>query len=322
MKKTKRSLLCIVCIAVVCGAQSEESPWDPQSDTGKQPTEQNTDKNAPAGDTKPAALADRLAALTAELDKNHSALKASGAMYESDLYSMARARIALAEPVITKKPKSEKAREAFAACSLLSHAAVAQMKAIANSARIDSLHGVNEKVLTELNATHEKINSIEKSHASRLKEQLEAERQRAEALQEEAERKFKGLQSELINVKQDARGTIISMSDILFDVGKATLTTDLKTNLAKIAGILMVYKEPKIIIEGHTDNTGSEEFNQRLSEHRAQNVLEYLIEQGVEPSRLRSVGYAFHRPIASNDTKEGRQKNRRVDLVIQDKRVR
>ncbi|MCL2220259.1 MAG: OmpA family protein [Chitinispirillia bacterium] len=106
------------------------------------------------------------------------------------------------------------------------------------------------------------------------------------------------------------------MSDILFETGKATLTANLKTNLARIAGILMVYKEPNIMVEGHTDNVGTRDFNQKLSEDRARNVMKFLVENGVEAGRLTAVGSAFDKPIADNATPEGRAKNRRVDLII------
>jgi outer membrane protein OmpA-like peptidoglycan-associated protein len=136
---------------------------------------------------------------------------------------------------------------------------------------------------------------------------------------EEAKNKLNDLQSKLIQVTQDARGIILSMSDILFDVNKASLKGDLKTSLAKVAGILSVYQELNVSVEGHTDNTGSEEHNLKLSEQRAQNVLDFLVAQGIEASRLTSKGYGMTLPIADNKTKEGRQKNRRVDLVIKDK---
>ncbi|MFW5960472.1 MAG: OmpA family protein, partial [Chitinivibrionales bacterium] len=126
------------------------------------------------------------------------------------------------------------------------------------------------------------------------------------------------LQSSLIKVSKDARGTIISMSDILFETGKAALTPKLETNLAKIAGILAVFKNSNVLIEGHTDNTGSDEFNKVLSEKRAESVKEFMIEQGVAEKRLTAEGYGFSRPVADNSTKEGRAKNRRVDLIVQD----
>lgn len=152
-----------------------------------------------------------------------------------------------------------------------------------------------------------------------LQKALAEERAKAEERQKEAMNKLNELQSKLIQVSKDARGIILSMSDILFDVNQATLKADLKTSLAKVAGILSVYQQFKVSIEGNTDNTGSEEFNMKLSEQRATNVMNFLIEQGIDADRLTAKGLGMTMPIADNNTKEGRQKNRRVDLVIQDK---
>ncbi|MFA6622892.1 MAG: OmpA family protein [Fibrobacteraceae bacterium] len=151
-----------------------------------------------------------------------------------------------------------------------------------------------------------------------LNKLLAEERAKAEARQNEARNKLNELQSKLIQVTQDARGIILSMSDILFDVDKATLKPDLQTSLAKIAGILSVYQELAVSVEGHTDNTGTAEHNMKLSEQRAQNVLDFLVKQGIEGKRLSAKGYGMTMPVADNATKEGRQKNRRVDLVIKD----
>ena len=152
-----------------------------------------------------------------------------------------------------------------------------------------------------------------------LNKLLQEERVKAEARQNEAKNKLNELQSRLIQVTEDARGIILSMSDILFDVDKATLKADLKTSLARVAGILSVYQELNVSVEGHTDNTGSAEHNRKLSEQRAKNVLEFLVAQGIDASRLTAKGYGMTMPVADNATKEGRQKNRRVDLVIKDK---
>ncbi|OWV06223.1 flagellar motor protein MotB [Fibrobacter sp. UWH3] len=151
------------------------------------------------------------------------------------------------------------------------------------------------------------------------KKALAEERAKAEARQQDAMNKLNELQSKLIQVSKDARGIILSMSDILFDVNKATLKSDLKTSLAKVAGILSVYQQFNVSIEGNTDNTGSEEHNMKLSQQRADNVMNFLVEQGIEAGRLTAKGLGMSMPIADNSTKEGRQKNRRVDLVIQDK---
>ena len=158
-----------------------------------------------------------------------------------------------------------------------------------------------------------------KAREDSLNKLLQEERAKAEARQNEAKNKLNELQSKLIQVTEDARGIILSMSDILFDVDKASLKADLKTSLARVAGILTVYQELNVSVEGHTDNTGSEEHNLKLSEQRAKNVLDFLVDQGIDAGRLTSKGFGMSKPVADNATKEGRQKNRRVDLVIKDK---
>ena len=177
----------------------------------------------------------------------------------------------------------------------------------------------SEELRQRAKAREDSLRKAAKEREAALQKALDEERQKAEARQQEAKNKLNDLQSKLIQVTQDARGIILSMSDILFDVNKASLKGDLKTSLAKVAGILSVYQELNVSVEGHTDNTGSEEHNLKLSEQRAQNVLDFLVAQGIEASRLTSKGYGMTLPIADNKTKEGRQKNRRVDLVIKDK---
>lgn len=169
-------------------------------------------------------------------------------------------------------------------------------------------------------ADREALRSEEaKAREDSLNKLLAEERAKAEARQNEARNKLNELQSRLIQVTEDARGIILSMSDILFDVDKATLKPDLKTSLARVAGILSVYQELNVSVEGHTDNTGSEKHNLKLSEQRAQNVLEFLVAQGIDAKRLSAKGFGMSVPVADNATKEGRQKNRRVDLVIKDR---
>jgi outer membrane protein OmpA-like peptidoglycan-associated protein len=272
--------------------------------------------------------------LTKYLEESYKKYEGKLNLNNLDLYPRALARIHASAPLVAKKPESEEARSAFSSCSLLIEAAVLQLYAENNKAQITSLQKQINSVLNQIKSANESINKLERGKASQLKadldaeklnakkarEEAEAERLKAQKLREEAEKKFSELQSSLIQVTNDARGTIISMSDILFEINKANLTADLKTSLAKIAGILLVFKTSNIIVEGHTDNQGSKEYNQTLSEKRAENVMNFLIEQGVASSRLKSVGYGLTKPIADNDTKEGRQKNRRVDLIVQEKK--
>jgi outer membrane protein OmpA-like peptidoglycan-associated protein len=105
-------------------------------------------------------------------------------------------------------------------------------------------------------------------------------------------------------------------SGILFDVNKAVLKPVSKENLDKLAEILNKYEDTNILLEGHTDATGSDEYNMDLSEKRATSVGNHLAIQGVNPTRFTIMGYGESQPIATNDTDEGRQLNRRVEIAI------
>jgi outer membrane protein OmpA-like peptidoglycan-associated protein len=266
------------------------------------------------------SLAQRVESLNKRLEHAVTAYEKHGEVVESNVALRARAQVDILRRHLEEKPKGKEAPRMFSSCSLLVEAGIAELTVLTNQARIRHLQAKLNRTLDSLNSVHESILDIERSRASELKADLDKERRKADKLRKEAQRKFNELQSALIQVSRDARGTIISMSDILFDVNKATLKPELKTNLAKIAGILTVFKNSRVTVEGHTDNQGSAEYNQALSEKRAQNVMEFLIEQGIQPHRLSAVGYGLTRPVADNSTAEGRQKNRRVDLVVQEKR--
>jgi len=105
-------------------------------------------------------------------------------------------------------------------------------------------------------------------------------------------------------------------SGLLFDVDKWTLRDASKENLAKLAKILNKYRDTNVLIEGHTDSTGPEDHNLILSRHRAESVSFYLAELEVSSGRFSMMGYGDSQPIATNDTPEGRQQNRRVDIAI------
>jgi outer membrane protein OmpA-like peptidoglycan-associated protein len=105
-------------------------------------------------------------------------------------------------------------------------------------------------------------------------------------------------------------------SGILFDVNKAALRPEAQTNLTKLATILNKYADTNILIEGHTDSDGTEEYNLELSRNRAASVSNYLAGLAVAPSRFTTMGYGESQPIASNDTAEGKQQNRRVEIAI------
>jgi len=106
--------------------------------------------------------------------------------------------------------------------------------------------------------------------------------------------------------------------NVEFDTDKAVVKEKYDSEIKKVADFMKTYPKTTAVIEGHTDNVYTPEYNQKLSEARANSVRLYLINHfGVKASRLSSVGYGLSRPIASNNTEEGRQKNRRVQAVIE-----
>jgi outer membrane protein OmpA-like peptidoglycan-associated protein len=120
----------------------------------------------------------------------------------------------------------------------------------------------------------------------------------------------------ILATRDTARGLVVNMSDVLFDSGKFTLRPLAREKLAKISGIVLAYPDLKLAIEGNTDSVGTEAFNQVLSERRAEGVRSYLTEQGVPQSSTSATGLGKSQPIASNATSEGRQQNRRVELIV------
>lgn len=118
-------------------------------------------------------------------------------------------------------------------------------------------------------------------------------------------------------VERVGEGILITFeSGLVFDFDSYNLRDDTKTNLTELAGTLKKYDDTNILIEGHTDDTGEDAYNQKLSESRAAAVESFLTQQGVENSRLTTKGYGENQPLDSNDTEAGKQKNRRVEVAI------
>jgi outer membrane protein OmpA-like peptidoglycan-associated protein len=116
--------------------------------------------------------------------------------------------------------------------------------------------------------------------------------------------------------RDTARGLIVSLSDVLFDTGKSTLRPVAREKLAKISGIVLAYPDLRLAIEGNTDSVGGDAMNQQLSERRADSVRDYLAKENIPAASMTSKGFGKMQPVASNDTAEGRQQNRRVELVV------
>lgn len=122
--------------------------------------------------------------------------------------------------------------------------------------------------------------------------------------------------SQVLETRDTERGLVVNMGDVLFDVGKSTLRPDAREKLAKLSGLVLGHQGLKLEAEGHTDSTGSDALNQRLSEERAEVVRAYLESQGILSENLTARGFGKNMPIADNTTAKGRQANRRVEIVI------
>ena len=146
----------------------------------------------------------------------------------------------------------------------------------------------------------------------------EAERQRQEAVRQKEEMRARLLAqlNQVLQTRDTARGLIVSMPDVLFDFNKYTLKPEARERLARISGIVLAYPDLRLQIEGYTDAIGSDEYNQTLSEKRAEAVRDYLVSSGVSMNNVAGQGLGKADPVADNSTAAGRKLNRRVEMIV------
>jgi outer membrane protein OmpA-like peptidoglycan-associated protein len=152
--------------------------------------------------------------------------------------------------------------------------------------------------------------------AQAAQRQAEQNVQQATQQTEQIREKLKEQLNQVLATRETARGLIVNMSDVLFDTGQYTLKPGAREKLAKVSGILLAYPNLQLQVEGYTDNVGSQDFNQTLSEKRAGAVRDYLTSEGVAMNNISATGYGMNDPIADNSTSAGRAENRRVQLVV------
>lgn len=145
-----------------------------------------------------------------------------------------------------------------------------------------------------------------------------AQQQAQDAIRQKEEMRAKLLAqlNQVLQTRDTARGLIVSMPDVLFDFNKYTLKPEARERLAKVSGIVFAYPDLKLDIEGYTDAIGSDDYNQILSEKRADSVRGYLVSSGVVPDHVSAVGLGKANPVADNATAAGRKLNRRVEMVV------
>ncbi len=154
--------------------------------------------------------------------------------------------------------------------------------------------------------------------AAANRQREEAQRQTQEAIRQKEEMRARLLAqlNQVLQTRDTARGLIVSMPDVLFDFNKYTLKPEARERLARISGIVLAYPDLKLEIEGHTDSIGSDEYNQTLSEKRAETVRGYLVSSGVVPDHVTATGLGKSDPVADNATSAGRKLNRRVEMIV------
>jgi outer membrane protein OmpA-like peptidoglycan-associated protein len=155
--------------------------------------------------------------------------------------------------------------------------------------------------------------------AERARADQTAAQQQAKQAVDQTEQMRERLKDQLnavLETRETARGLIVNMSDVLFDFNQYTLKAGAREKLAKVSGILLSYPNLKLQVEGYTDNIGSDDYNQKLSDERAGSVRDYLVAEGVAQPSISAAGYGKSDPVADNSTASGRAENRRVQLVV------
>lgn len=255
--------------------------------------------------------AERQAAADREAKAKADAENAEKAKLEAELEAERAAREkAEAEAARAQALAQQQAAQAEAEKARLAAEQAAKEKADADAARA--------------NADAARANAEAQQQAAQAQAaaaQAEADAARKAAAQAEADKAALRAQllsqlNTILQTRDTARGLIVNMSDVLFDTGSYTLRPGAREKLAKISGIVLAHPGLNLQIEGHTDSVGGDEYNQTLSERRAGAVRDFLIDQGVAASSVTSRGFGKTQPVATNDTPEGRQRNRRVELVV------
>jgi outer membrane protein OmpA-like peptidoglycan-associated protein len=192
-------------------------------------------------------------------------------------------------------------------------------KLAAAASEADRLKLENDARLAAAGSESDRLRRENEAQRNANQELLESSaRQKAQLEAEKAELRSQLLQqfNVILQTRDTARGLIVNMSDVLFDTGKYSLRPIAREKLAKVAGIISGHPGLRLEVEGHTDSVGGDDYNQQLSEQRGSAVRQYLTHDGMPEGLVTSRGFGKTQPVASNDTAEGRQQNRRVELVI------
>ncbi|HKF22737.1 MAG TPA: OmpA family protein [Candidatus Angelobacter sp.] len=243
---------------------------------------------------------------------------------EEEAAAAAAAREAQAKALADAEAKRRADAEAARAQAEAAKADAERMKAAAEKAAQDAAQQreAAEKAKQEADAARnaaeaqQKVLAAETEKARRAAEESDRLRQQAEKDKADLRARLLAQLNTILATRDSARGLIANMSDVLFKTGSFELLPGARERLAKVSGIVLAYPGLHLDVEGHTDSVGGDEYNQQLSERRAGAVRDYLVQQGIPDGAIVFRGFGKTKPVASNDTPEGRQQNRRVELVI------
>jgi outer membrane protein OmpA-like peptidoglycan-associated protein len=255
--------------------------------------------------------------------------------------TMEKAKVALKNAEDINLHKSDRknaityAREAVQASEDARIITIRKLKAEDDAAQIQARKDAEQAAAASAAAAQEQADARQRADAAKAQADAdaaasEARAQKAREDQRAAEasaqaaaqqtaqmrEQLKDQLNQVLQTRETARGLIVNMSDVLFDFNKYTLKPEAREKLAKVSGILLAHPGLKMQVEGYTDNIGSDEYNQKLSEERAGGVRDYLVQQSVQDGNVTATGYGKSDPIADNSTSAGRAQNRRVQLVV------
>jgi outer membrane protein OmpA-like peptidoglycan-associated protein len=283
------------------------------------------------------AIADR----AVEAERQENARRAAAAREAAER--------AQAEAELERRLREEAQRAAAADAQRIAaenHRIAAEAERLAAERRREEADRANRQAQAAAQEAQRERAAAEALRASALRAQQEAEARQAAALEhqraaeadaartraaaaeldqrlQQAIREREDLRSSLLQqlnvileTRDTARGLVVNLSDVTFASGQSTLQPGAREKLARVSGILAAHPALRLEIEGHTDSVGSDALNETLSQKRADAVLAYLVQQGVPAAATSATGFGESRPVASNDTAEGRQLNRRVELVV------
>lgn len=254
------------------------------------------------------------AAASLEMSENALASKAD----RKEIVSKARQTIQFAEDArALAAQRQEQARIAAEREAAAARAkAEAEAKAAAEAAEAKRKADEEARRQAELAAAKQAQMKAEAEAAAVKANAARAEAERAQRAAAQLRAQLLEQFNRILETRDTPRGLVVNLGDVLFDFGKYDLRPEAREKLAKLSGIILGHPGLNLAVEGYTDNVGGDQINQTLSEKRAETVRGYLVDQGLADSSVTSQGFGKSSPVADNETPAGRQRNRRVEIVV------